>query len=412
MEAAEGNFLYARTLKDAVAQGRVDFSRPGSFAHGLTGLYESWFRRQFADKSAYEDYVPLLEILFASEHPVPEAWLSQIFDWPLRKLAENLENLGSLFIRDVDGVAPFHKSLRDWVSDDKRSGSTFVLDIKRGRHGLLKALMSNFNSWLEDDQIEDLDNFCAVEMLSQLTFVKNGFSQLATRLSQGEVIRRKVFLRLGEFKDDYVRDLIDVQAPSGPFPQDTRDRARHHFREFIDKVARAWPGGTDSSPLWSVVEALRGIAWETAERLPDLSMLRTFDDIGESNRRQAEWIFDQPIQKYLEWNEAILRLCTTMDCAYFAVRHCRQLRQNIRLLMNQQLRDFMRDAHQFADKIHSRSHVPDMHLSYLDSSLQRLYGVGVEYEDSTPWSERRRGWSPWKEIWIQYGFSPESPERR
>jgi hypothetical protein len=45
--------------------------------------------------------------------------LARIFGWSNRELAKILDKLGSLFERHKVGIAPFHKSLRDWFADPK-----------------------------------------------------------------------------------------------------------------------------------------------------------------------------------------------------------------------------------------------------------------------------------------------------
>jgi hypothetical protein len=70
--ASEGNFLYLRMFREAVAKKMLRFDAPEGLPHGLVGLYESWFRRSFPDRKAYESYVPVLEVIAAAKHPVPQ----------------------------------------------------------------------------------------------------------------------------------------------------------------------------------------------------------------------------------------------------------------------------------------------------------------------------------------------------
>src|SRR6202008_391920 len=104
---------------------------------GWIGLYERWFRRQFPDDSSYGHIRPLLEVLVAATRPVPEEWLRQLFGWTVSEQARMLERLGSLFERRKDGIAPFHKSLRDWLIDDRSAGADFVIDVQTGSKRLI-----------------------------------------------------------------------------------------------------------------------------------------------------------------------------------------------------------------------------------------------------------------------------------
>jgi tetratricopeptide (TPR) repeat protein len=144
--AAGGNFLYLAKLREAVEQGWLTLDRPGRLPRGLVGLYRVWFRRQFPKGGPYrKDWAPLLEVLVAAQQPVPLDVLQVIFCWsgPVEE-AERLEGLGSLFTRTAEGVAPFHASLRDWLTDASAAGATFVLDIQAGRAKLSDMLWARF----------------------------------------------------------------------------------------------------------------------------------------------------------------------------------------------------------------------------------------------------------------------------
>ena len=108
--ASEGNFLYVSKLREAVDCETLSLRAPEGLPQGLVGLYERWFRHRFPSLETYERYLPLLSVIVAAEHPVPEAWLTRLFGWSKREAAAMLEGLGSLFERRSDGVAPFHKS--------------------------------------------------------------------------------------------------------------------------------------------------------------------------------------------------------------------------------------------------------------------------------------------------------------
>ncbi len=143
--ASDGNFLYLRMLREGVAERKIELDAPEGLPPGLVGLYERWFRRQFPDVAEYErDVLPVLEVMAAAEHPVPEAVLTGLFGWNVRQRAKTLESLGSLFERRADGIAPFHKSLRDWLTDERAAGAHYVTDAAAGRELLFGYLWDRF----------------------------------------------------------------------------------------------------------------------------------------------------------------------------------------------------------------------------------------------------------------------------
>src|SRR5271166_2962282 len=85
--ASEWNFLYVSKLREAVAAETLSLRAPEGLPQGLVGLYERWFRHRFPSLETYERYSPLLSVIVAAEHPVPEAWLTRLFGWSKRKAA-------------------------------------------------------------------------------------------------------------------------------------------------------------------------------------------------------------------------------------------------------------------------------------------------------------------------------------
>ena len=161
--ACNGNFLYLRMLREAFAGWSLDPAAAETLPRGLVGLYELWFRRQFPHSEDYEKALPLLELIVAAREPVPDAWIDRLLAWPKRERARVLESLGSLIARGPDGLAPFHKSLFDWLVDEDASGADYVVDQERGSRRLFAGLWDGFAVWTDGDRTTALDLFCARE---------------------------------------------------------------------------------------------------------------------------------------------------------------------------------------------------------------------------------------------------------
>ena len=184
--ASEGNFLYLRKLREGVEAGRLDLAAPEGLPQGLIGLYERWFRHQFPDLAAYErEVLPLLEVIVAAEHPVPEAVLTGVFGWSVRERARRLERLGSLFERRPDGVAPFHKSLRDWLLNEHAAGADYVADATAGRQRLLAFLWQRFLGEVRAGEAGLPDTFVLAE-LPRLLAGDEGRGAIAALVASGE----------------------------------------------------------------------------------------------------------------------------------------------------------------------------------------------------------------------------------
>jgi tetratricopeptide (TPR) repeat protein len=163
--AADGNFLYVRKLREAVVLKKINLDAPQTLPHGLYGLYERWFYRQFPDRAAYErDYLPLIEIVVAASSPAPEWVIDKIFGWKAREKAKRLAALEGLFDRRPEGVAPFHKSIRDWLLDDKACGEHFLADRAEGERRLFDALWSRLCEIAPDGDAAPPDAFLISEL--------------------------------------------------------------------------------------------------------------------------------------------------------------------------------------------------------------------------------------------------------
>ena len=166
--ASGGNFLYLRMLREAVTNERLDLAAPEGLPQGLVGLYEQWFDQRFPEES-YEDYRPILDLLVAATHPVPEAWLFRLLGSSEFKTVPLLEKLGSLFPNGPEGIAPFHKSLRDWLTN--RQAGPFWLDPDAGPQRLREGLWSAFVAQKTAEETL-ADKFLVAELPAQMTGLK------------------------------------------------------------------------------------------------------------------------------------------------------------------------------------------------------------------------------------------------
>ena len=127
---------------------------------GLPGLFDAWFLRQFPDAERYRKRVaPLLGLILAAETPVPEAVLDESMgeilpDWDEVASAATLESLGSLFERRGDGWAPFHKSLRDWLSDREKTPVRHLVRVTPGQNRLAGLLWRHFMAAAQDPGVK------------------------------------------------------------------------------------------------------------------------------------------------------------------------------------------------------------------------------------------------------------------
>ena len=280
--ASQGNFLYLRMLTDAAAKGMIDLDHPDELPQGLVGVYERFFKRQFP-ASEFKSVVPFFEVLVAAEHPVPEKWLDRALGWSKRDKAKSLEQVGSFVKSEPQGLALFHKSLRDWLIDFRSSGATYVIDPAPGVERLMNALWPEFVSWTKDLTNRSLDAFCEVELLSQLGGISRNLNRLqefVRLISDPEFVRRRMLIGI---------DVDEV----------TRRRARHHFADFVSRVV--WPDGVEPTPGDSAV-TLAKVAWQCFDDRavpPEESILLLVTAVQMATPQVVQSIMDQRLRNFI-----------------------------------------------------------------------------------------------------------------
>ena len=162
---SHGAFLYLSQARIAVAEGILDLTQPATFPSGLAEIYLRFFERRFPDASSDSSQfktrvLPFLKLVIASPEPLPLSLASDIVQWDDEDEEKNriLQALGSLIRRAKGGlsdeeeetVAPFHNSVREWLSDADAAGDFFV-STKRSRSVLTTAVWQRYLARKEQD---------------------------------------------------------------------------------------------------------------------------------------------------------------------------------------------------------------------------------------------------------------------
>lgn len=142
--ASKGNFLYLRQLEYAVAQAGVvtleEIVHPEQLPADLGAIYGRWLSRKIETCECYENQVlPLLELMAAAPEPLPESLLEPVLRWDRRTQLRATRFLGSLIRSENGCLLFFHKSLLDWLLNEKAAGDWFV-ERKAGHRQFARAL--------------------------------------------------------------------------------------------------------------------------------------------------------------------------------------------------------------------------------------------------------------------------------
>ena len=121
---ADGLFLYAHLLEqhlaaEADAGRELNFDNLDSLPAGLSGVYETNFRRAFpggADGVGWQQARPLVELVLASKRPLSVEMAEVLLDWDVEQRERVLEQTALLFPVRERTFHVFHKSVADWLT--------------------------------------------------------------------------------------------------------------------------------------------------------------------------------------------------------------------------------------------------------------------------------------------------------
>jgi len=120
---SQGIFLYVEWVRQELAQGRLSLDRLHEFPAGLAGVYAQFFDRQFPDRAAYRGRIrPALELIAAAQEPLSLARIGALLGWDAYAGQDLCAAMGSLFPLADGAIQPFHRSVMEWLTDEKGAG--------------------------------------------------------------------------------------------------------------------------------------------------------------------------------------------------------------------------------------------------------------------------------------------------
>ncbi|MFE5923157.1 hypothetical protein [Streptomyces sp. NPDC056468] len=145
-ELGSGNFLYLKTVVNALAAGDLHRADLGMLPPGLDGIYQAFLLRL---SGSWEDrYLPLLEILAVAQEPLTEVELAHLSKLAQGQVRRYLSVLGQLTIASKSGTETthrlFHDSLRDYLLDGDRN-EDFWCDPAIGHRKVSRRYLDEFN---------------------------------------------------------------------------------------------------------------------------------------------------------------------------------------------------------------------------------------------------------------------------
>ncbi|WP_108646462.1 tetratricopeptide repeat protein [Polynucleobacter rarus] len=127
IEKSGGTFLYIKLIeKDKT----LDLAKPETLPKGIDDVFMRDFKRYFPNPKEYgQEAEPFLRLMAVALGPLPVDLAKDLLAWTSRDITTKVtQPLGSLLQEKNGGLVFFHKSISDWLQDQKRSGLYRVND--------------------------------------------------------------------------------------------------------------------------------------------------------------------------------------------------------------------------------------------------------------------------------------------
>ena len=128
---AGGLFIFAKLLQDQLkAQakvGAINFSSLGDLPSGLDGIYASNFRRIFPTEVQWSSCKAVVAMIVVAREPLPADIVERILG---ARYSETASAMSLLFPVREGRFQVMHKSVVDWLRDQKRLGQLYCVEQK------------------------------------------------------------------------------------------------------------------------------------------------------------------------------------------------------------------------------------------------------------------------------------------
>lgn len=133
VQAADGNFLYAKSLIQDVQRGLVPIDGLTTQPAGMSGFYAKAFRRLLSSPTDSRGLRAVLETMVAAQAPLDYSLVTGAAGNDEYETTAVLNQLSEFVHRRSGGFVLFHRSLSDWLVDPR---SSFHADPQRGHERL------------------------------------------------------------------------------------------------------------------------------------------------------------------------------------------------------------------------------------------------------------------------------------
>ena len=146
LDRSEGMILFLKMVQEGLLEGSLTIDGLDKLQAGLPGLYSRYYA-SFAQRfgSRYEtDIKPLVRLLVAAAGPLPEDLASAVLHWNREQYLAARNQLGSYVVDSPAGLALFHKTLHEWLTNT--DSAAFFVDSAPARQAMADVLFAELNA--------------------------------------------------------------------------------------------------------------------------------------------------------------------------------------------------------------------------------------------------------------------------
>jgi WD40 repeat protein len=145
-QKSEGIFLYAKFIVQGLLSKTITISDIKTLPPGLSGIYQTNFKRIFEPEGSFEQIKSILEIILATYNPLTPAEIASFSNLNLNEIKKQLSIIGEFFPEREGTVTTFHKSLADWLSGSQGLGHRFLCDLNKGHSRISDILLNQLKT--------------------------------------------------------------------------------------------------------------------------------------------------------------------------------------------------------------------------------------------------------------------------
>ena len=143
---SEGVFQYAVFCVQEIRRSKCTDFENLELPQGLTAAYSMNFARCFPQKESFRQVVSVLEVMCAAQEPMSSGMIRRILKKDAYALQNAVSILGDYIIHRGDTVMFFHKSVKDWLTNETDNVEFFV-DTYSGHVKLAAWAADNIDLW-------------------------------------------------------------------------------------------------------------------------------------------------------------------------------------------------------------------------------------------------------------------------